>query len=222
MKSPRKEGKPAEDSLSSSPCKKRCLPNDANESSATKKKKSAMPDVATKLGYNEGDRIEVYWKRGIDDNSCISQWWCAKLLPHDGRCLNNDSEENKEDNNTAIRVLEYDAYPAGGFPTTTRQDVIFVASNVLISFGQEERRLLFRREGSKEEFGEEKITADDVIWFDEDGLRIEIDSAIMGALNKHSKKMGSNTSIPKSSHSRNDCNQERAIAKRVIRSWWRG
>ena len=46
------------------------------------------------------------------------------MLEHDGRT----------DDNVAIRTLLYDPYPEGGFPESSREDVIFMGPNVLLSY----------------------------------------------------------------------------------------
>ena len=114
-------------------------------------------DLARTMELKDGDRIEVQWEVDInadnsddnneeedeeeeDENKVVSieepataeastagphvHWWGATLLEHDGRT----------DDNVAIRTLLYDPYPEGGFPESSREDVIFMGPNVLLSY----------------------------------------------------------------------------------------
>jgi hypothetical protein len=63
-----------------------------------------------------------------------SFWWKATLLPHDGRLLLSTTSAST----AAIRVLEYDALPAWGYPERSREDVILVNSKFLLRYDNEE------------------------------------------------------------------------------------
>jgi hypothetical protein len=80
-------------------------------------------DLATTFGFQAGDRFEVQWtveSPAGDD----TRWWGATLIAHDGRT---------SDDSVAIRVLDYDPYPEGGFTERSREDVIFIGKEVLIN-----------------------------------------------------------------------------------------
>jgi hypothetical protein len=98
---------------------------------------SNVMDRAVELGLKEGDRIEVEWEVGTDGNA-TNRWWGGTLLKHDGRTADD----------VAIRVIEYDPYPEGGFPEKSQEDVMFAAPYILLdpSTGEE---LHFRREGEE-------------------------------------------------------------------------
>jgi hypothetical protein len=96
-----------------------------------------VTDRAVEFGFKEGDCIEVEWEVGTDDN-VAKRWWRGTLLKHDGRTADE----------VAIRVIEYDPYPDGGFPEKTQEDVIFVAPYILLDPSTWEE-LNFRREGEE-------------------------------------------------------------------------
>lgn len=93
-------------------------------------------DIAETLHLKPGSRIEVLWQIGgtdeagnENDGNCqeeesavVDHWWGATLLPFDGRT----------EDSVAIRVLEYDALPEHGFPEKSREDVIFMGSDLLV------------------------------------------------------------------------------------------
>jgi hypothetical protein len=79
-------------------------------------------DVAVALGLKGGDRLQVQWEITNEDGETITLWWGATLLEHDGR-----TQES-----VAIRVLEYDAYPEGGFQERSKEDAIFLGSDLLV------------------------------------------------------------------------------------------
>jgi hypothetical protein len=94
-------------------------------------------DIAEKLHLKAGDRIEVLWQIGgggsVDNDDddgneesvavVVDHWWGATLLPFDGQTT---------EDSVAIRVLEYDALPEHGFPDKSKEDVIFMGSDMLI------------------------------------------------------------------------------------------
>jgi len=92
-------------------------------------------DLAEVLGFRTGDRIEVQWDIQQDGDEPITHWWGATLQDHDGRVA---------DSAVAIRVLEYDPYPEGGFDEKSKEDVIFMGDDVLVNPTTREE-LSFRR-----------------------------------------------------------------------------
>lgn len=176
---------------------KRELVDSAPESNETKKQKleedskhaitetssdsdpSQVIDTAEKCGLKAGDRIEVQWQVGGDsDAEKETRWWGATLLAFDGR-----TEES-----VAIRTLDYDPYPEGGFPERSREDVIFLGRDALAKFTAEEdavclEPLRFRREGDVEEEG--------TVWVDsEERLEQIVNETLMGALQKNAQAWG--------------------------------
>ena len=105
-------------------------------SSDTKRPKSVCeddqdaPDLARILGINPGDRLEVKWDIGGDETKSANEseqvtttrWWGATLLEHDG----------KFEDGCAIRALEYDAWPEGGFPEKSTEEIIFIGRDTLV------------------------------------------------------------------------------------------
>ena len=93
-------------------------------------------DLARTMDLKAGDRLEVQWEIEDNDSSdaaAVVRWWGATLLEHDGRT----------DDGVAIRTLQYDPYPEGGFPEESREDVIFMGRNVLINYPSQDE-LTFR------------------------------------------------------------------------------
>mmetsp|Transcript_31197 Transcript_31197/g.47589 ORF Transcript_31197/g.47589 Transcript_31197/m.47589 type:complete len:239 (+) Transcript_31197:229-945(+) len=124
-----------------------------------------IEDVAKTLGFKAGDRFEVQWE--ITDEASGQEhnhWWGATLMDHDGRT---------SDDGLAIRVLDYDPYPEGGFPDRSLEDVFFANEGILLDHDGKE--LIYRKEG-------EEAT----LSFCEDDLREELNGMLMQVLNKHS------------------------------------
>lgn len=121
----------------------------ATASSPATEVESEILDLARSMELKAGDRIEVQWEVDINGNNEEEEeeeeegkgpseeptavdestpshvhWWGATLLEHDGRT----------DDHVAIRTLLYDPYPDGGFPESSREDVIFMGPNVLLSY----------------------------------------------------------------------------------------
>lgn len=93
-------------------------------------------DKAAELGFKAGDRLEVEWAVG---DSETKHHWGATLLEHDGR--------TKE--GFALRTLDYDPYPEGGFLERSKEDVVFITQYLLIS-PETGHQLNFKREGEDE------------------------------------------------------------------------
>jgi hypothetical protein len=102
-------------------------------SSDTKRPKSVSeddqdaPDLASILGIKAGDRLEVKWDIGEEtkpneNEQVTTRWWGATLLETDG----------KVEDGCAIRTLEYDAWPEGGFPDKSREEIIFIGRDTLV------------------------------------------------------------------------------------------
>ena len=102
-------------------------------------------DTAATFCHKDGDRIEVEWDiEGTGEQDEVqTHWWGATLLPFDGRTKDQ----------VAIRTLEYDAHPDGGFPEKSREDVVFLGHNTLADPENMEQVLHYRRAGSEETYG---------------------------------------------------------------------
>ena len=151
-----KEDEEKEEALDENTTRKRS--SEAVDNDDPKRVRSDVLDKAVELGFKAGDRIEVEWEIGTDEN-VTTRWWGGTLLEHDGRTAEG----------VAIRVIEYDPFPEGGFPERSKEDVVFVAQYILLDpvTGDE---LHFRRDG-------EEAT---VTFSDED-----LDTMLMNVFHKH-------------------------------------
>ena len=113
--------------------------------------------------FKPGDRLEVQWEVE-DEGDVVTRWWGATLEAHDGRT----------EDSVAIRVLDYDPFPEKGFPERSREDVIFLGNDLLVS-PDSQTQLTFRREGDSEP----------VVWYNEGGLNEQLNKILMGALDNH-------------------------------------
>lgn len=130
----------------------------------------SVVDVAESLGIKPGDRLSAKWNITFEtDGRVTTRWWGATLMEHDGRTT---------DDNVAIRVLQYDPYPEGGFPESSLEDVVFLSRTLLLNDATDE--LEYRREGSTEE--------EETVALSEDRLREELNGMITSILNKHGKQ----------------------------------
>ena len=132
-------------------------------------------DLAETLGYKAGDRFEVQWEIHEQSNDEASsevpktRWWGATLLEHDGRT----------EDSVAIRVLDYDPYPEGGFPERSQEDVIFLGKTTLVNpVSQDE--LTYRQEGS-----------DTTIWLRRGQVEDVVNETLKNALQNNSRAWGS-------------------------------
>jgi hypothetical protein len=139
-------------------------------------------DLATTLGYKDGDRLEVQWEIHNDDdindeddddnnnNNTRTVWWKATLLKHDGRTTDS----------VAIRTLLYDARPDLGFPEPSKEDVVFLGADLLVSPHDESVQLQYKREGLTE--------AENQLWLCNDHqLDEQLNQIVMGTLQKNER-----------------------------------
>jgi hypothetical protein len=141
-------------------------------------------DLATTLGLKPGERFEVQWEITQGDESggdaaaadadveneeetVETRWWGATLLEHDGRT----------EDSVAVRVLDYDPYPEGGFPERSREDVIFLGRDVLIDPNTHEE-MRYRP------LGEDDSTA---VWLGREGVEEVVNATLANAMQKNSK-----------------------------------
>lgn len=132
-------------------------------------------DLANTLGYKDGDRIEVQWEIHNDDDDDDSEtkttktvWWNATLLEHDGRTTDS----------VAIRSLLYDARPDLGFPEPSKEDVVFLGHDLLVSPHDDAVQLKYKREGLTEEENQLLVCNDDQ-------LDDQLNQIVMGTLEKN-------------------------------------
>ena len=93
--------------------------------------------------------MEVEWEVAEDEEGDVmkTRWWGCTLKAYDGRTTSEG---------LAIRVLDYDPYPDGGFPDNSLEDVVFATPNTLVHPDSLEQQpemieeLHFRREGEDE------------------------------------------------------------------------
>jgi hypothetical protein len=124
--------------------------------------RNPVVDIAQTLSLQVGDRVEVQWDI-ICDNVSTIRWWGATLLEFDGR--------TKE--GVAIRTIEYDPFPEGGFDESSKEDVIFIGRDQLITFPSEET-LDYRLEAA--------------VWIDDDKIEEMIDGILGGTMQKLSSR----------------------------------
>ena len=127
--------------------KRSCEESSDDNADAKRSRAEEIIDKAVELGFKAGDRLEVEWEVGPENEKTL-RYWGATLLEHDGR--------TKE--GFAIRVLEYDPYPEGGFPERSQEDVVFIAQYLMID-PETGDQLNFRREGAESvvDFREEDL-----------------------------------------------------------------
>jgi len=101
-----------------------------------------------------------------------SRWWGATLLEHDGRTIDS----------VAIRTLDYDPYPDGGFPDRSLDDVIFIGPDTLVNHPSHDQELSFRI-----------VDAEATISLRHDEVADVVNDAIMQALRKNARGWGSLT-----------------------------
>lgn len=140
----------------------------AEENDDEEEEPTETVDLAVQLGFKNGDRLQVEWELvdpDAEDNNgeeqMTTRWWGCTLLPHDGRT----------EDTVAIRTLDYDPYPQGGFPERSQEDVIFLSHEILIS-PETHAEFRYRPEG--------------VIQFNnEEETRGAINEILMDAMKKH-------------------------------------
>lgn len=134
---------------------------------------SEVLDLAETMGYKTGDRFEVKWEVSNDGNEeedIIEHWWSATLLEHDGRTTDS----------VAIRVLDYDPFPEGGFPERSKEDIIILGRDTLVN-PETCEELTYRVAGTSEE--EEEA----LIYLRRDNVEEIVNSTLQNALVKNSE-----------------------------------
>lgn len=196
---------------------------DSVPSTSTPSDKNAETlDIAETLGLKPGSVIEVQWEiqnetnsdeneqqqqnqqttnddqnnqaeegaaapaAGSDNNSASLHWWKATLLEHDGRTTDS----------VAIRTLQYEARPDLGFPEPSKEDIVFLGKEVLItstdsSFANWDtnpegvNQMPYRRVRSNKDDETDGAYADEVFFYTDDQLDEQLNSLLMEAFKKN-------------------------------------
>jgi hypothetical protein len=148
------------------PINKRIVANeDETESSGKRPRQNEdeVLDLARTMGLEAGDRLEVQWEIEMNGETA-TRWWGATLLEHDGRT----------EDGVAIRILDYDPFPEGGFPESSKEEVIFMGRDVLINYA------------SQEESSYRLLTDDnsEVVWVGNEGIEDLVDTILTSAMQK--------------------------------------
>jgi hypothetical protein len=169
------------------------------ESTTDHKKPCPQPqitviDVAAKLGHKAGDRLQVKWyvdhspeeeatadadaKNQQDDDDNF-HWWPATLLEHDGTTVAVEGEPNTF---VAVRVLDYEPYPEGGFPERSQESVVFLGAHALANLESEDQ-LVYRKQG--EAYDDED---DEVVMLSDQQMEDYVNGIMSSLLDKHADK----------------------------------
>ncbi len=136
-------------------------------------------DLALTLGLQPQCRLEVQWDI-VDDDTGVTRthWWGATLLEHDGRT----------EDGVAVRVLDYDPYPDGGFPERSQEDVIIVGGDSMFNLTTESV-LNYRREGEEET----------VVFKGEDGVRDIVNGILTQVMQNNAQRWSGLTAAQQAS-----------------------
>lgn len=88
-------------------------------------------DLAEMFGYKPGQRFEVEWHVSSDGSEGNSKWWGCELLPRSSN--NNEDEED----GVVVRNLLYDPKPEWGFPESSKEKVVFIGEDFLLTKDQQ-------------------------------------------------------------------------------------
>lgn len=170
-------------------------------SSKTTEKPTEVLDLAETLGLKAGTDIEVQWEIHNDskpeskDTAAASDatasastnttpsvslhWWKAKLLEHDGRTTDS----------VAIRTLLYEPRPDLGFPQESREDVVFLGRDVLVTSTNSNADHWDTDPDSVNQMPYRRIDSgsinDEVFFYNEDQLEEQLNTLLMGAFSKN-------------------------------------
>ena len=173
-------------------------------SKETEKKSTEVLDLAETLGLKSGTEIEVQWEihndskpdpskntaapaastTGTDASTAQTpsvslHWWKAKLLEHDGRTTDS----------VAIRTLLYEPRPDLGFPKESREDVVFLGRDVLVTSTNSNADQWDTDPENVNQMPYRRIDAgsinDEVFFYNEDQLEEQLNTLLMGAFSKN-------------------------------------
>lgn len=117
--------------------------------SGKRSREEQVPDLAEEMGFKAGDRIEVEWDvASSQDGEAQTRWWGATLRQWDGETTES----------VAVRKLDYDPYPEGGFPERSEERVVFTGVSELVDPSTRDI-FTFRREGGEETL---RVSRDDI------------------------------------------------------------
>jgi len=120
-------------------------------------------DVAASLNLAPGSRLVVMWdlvtdaepdfavsskgsKSALPEQQVTETWWGATLLPADGRSYSLRDDETGEVGVVPLRVLDYDANDAMGYPERTQSECVFVGEHLIFDTALQ-MTSIFKREG---------------------------------------------------------------------------
>jgi len=140
--------------------------NNDNNNEGTANEEGVL-DICNQIGLKAGHRLEVEWQleetpEEGGEPKLVTRWWGCTLQPYDGRT----------NEGVAVRVLDYDPYPAGGFPERSLEEVIFLSHDLCIS-PENHAEFKFRPEGV--------VTVEN-----EEEARTIVNTIISGTMEKHS------------------------------------
>ena len=172
-----------------------------------------MLDLAETLGLKAGTEIEVQWEIHNDraknnetetqpssaasasenasnststtaDPSVSLHWWKATLLEHDGRTTDS----------VAIRTLQYEARPDLGFPEPSREDVVFLGRDILVTSTNSNAEHWDSDPDSVNQMPYRRVDSalgDEVFFYNDDQLEEQLNQLLMGAFQKNQKAWNS-------------------------------
>lgn len=176
-------------------------PASSKTTSKAAEKPTEVLDLAETLGLKAGTDIEVQWEIHSDSkpenkdtaaasdatasaststNPSVSlHWWKAKLLEHDGRTTDS----------VAIRTLLYEPRPDLGFPQESREDVVFLGREVLVTSTNSNADHWDTDPDSINQMPYRRIDSgsinDEVFFYNEDQLEEQLNTLLMGAFSKN-------------------------------------
>jgi len=179
----------------------------AAAASASPQEPTEILDLAETLGLKAGTEIEVQWEihnvnkndakpqsstttsssgsttepfnsNENNNNNITLHWWKAKLLPHDGRTTDSVS----------IRTLHYEARPDLGFPEPSKEDVVFLGRDVLVTSTNSNASEWDSDPDSVNQMPYRRVDAsasDEVFFYNEDQLEEQLNTLLMGAFSRN-------------------------------------
>lgn len=154
-------------------------------------------DLAETVGLKAGDEIEVQWEihatdnrtdddengkqktdesnEGADEPNVSVHWWKATLMEYDG----------KTTDSVAVRSLLYEARPDLGFPEPSKEDVVFLGNDVLVTSTDVDSGEWERNPDNVRQMPYRRIQGQEVYSLNDDELDAQLNSMLMGAFQKN-------------------------------------